>query len=268
VLWQVASNGAVLEMSGDAAKIEFGGALTLIHNTTEDQLTCSGKIQASDVLIEGTSTTVAEMMAEHAAMKDDIAALKQFVGMMPPPSMPPAAPPPAQPFSHPHGYFIRVQAAAWAQLPYGCTATSCLSQGQRSCFVVETGETEPSKWNHGGSDSDWCGYVSYDALRESGNAKWTIETLPSLEAQYSLAYGSALVYSNVSLVRLDDRQQYYAVVDHLQRCLIFGNNGLDGPGFYNWGAGTDCLCGLCSDHGFNLVNGGPNLQGLFEIITF
>ena len=53
----------MLQVKGDAnneAKLEFGdefgGALTLIHNASEDQLTCSGKMQASDVIIEGTST--------------------------------------------------------------------------------------------------------------------------------------------------------------------------------------------------------------------
>ena len=89
VLGQAADNGGVLELIGEAAKVEFGGALTLIHDSTEDELVCSGKIRASDVVIQGTTTTVAQMMAEHAMMKDDIAALKQFVGMSspsPPPS--------------------------------------------------------------------------------------------------------------------------------------------------------------------------------------
>lgn len=91
VLGQAVQNGAVLELTGEAAKVEFGGALTLIHNSTEDELVCSGKIRASDVVIKGTTTTVAQMLAEHATMKDDIAALKQFVGMLPPP--PPPLPP-------------------------------------------------------------------------------------------------------------------------------------------------------------------------------
>jgi len=96
-------NGAVLEMTGDAAKIEFGGALTLIHNNTEDQLTCSGKIQASDVLIEGTSTTVADLIGEVATLRQEMAAVKAFVGMMPPPvvSSPVSPPPPAVPPSLP-----------------------------------------------------------------------------------------------------------------------------------------------------------------------
>ena len=89
----VENNEAVLQLNGHTSKIEFGGALTLIHNATEDELSCSGKIKAIDLLIEGTSTTVAQMMAEHATMKDDIAALKQAVGMMPPPMAPPAPPP-------------------------------------------------------------------------------------------------------------------------------------------------------------------------------
>jgi len=90
-----AQNGAVLELTGDSPKVDFGGALTLIHNATEDKLTCSGTLEASDVRIAGTSTTVAQLIAEHATMKDDIAALKQFVGMMPPP----ASPPPLAPLS-------------------------------------------------------------------------------------------------------------------------------------------------------------------------
>ena len=81
-------NGAVLEMTGDAAKIEFGGGLTLSHNTSEDQLTCSGKIKATDVLIEGTSTTVADLIGEVAVLRQEMAAVKAFVGMMPPPASP------------------------------------------------------------------------------------------------------------------------------------------------------------------------------------
>ena len=97
-------NGAVLEMTGDAAKIEFGGALTLIHNTTENELVCSGKIKATDVLIEGTSTTVAQMMTRLATLEQEMAAVKLFVGMMPPaspspplPPSPPSPPPPRRP---------------------------------------------------------------------------------------------------------------------------------------------------------------------------
>jgi hypothetical protein len=88
VLGQAVENGGVLALIGEAAKLEFGGALTLIHDSTEDELVCSGKIRASDVVIQGTNTTVAQMMAEHAMMKDDIAALKQFVGMSSPPPPP------------------------------------------------------------------------------------------------------------------------------------------------------------------------------------
>ena len=89
-------NGAVLEMTGDAAKIEFGGALTLIHNTTEDELVCSGKIKATDVLIEGTSTTVADLIGEVATLRQEMADVKQFIGMMPL-SMPPSTPSPLSP---------------------------------------------------------------------------------------------------------------------------------------------------------------------------
>lgn len=83
VLGQALQNGAVLELTGEAAKVEFGGALTLIHNSTEDQLVCSGKIQASDVIIEGTTTSVADLIGEVATLRQEMAAVKAFVGMMP-----------------------------------------------------------------------------------------------------------------------------------------------------------------------------------------
>ena len=64
----------------------------MIHTASrsEDTLVCSTEFEAADLRIAGTSTTVARIIAEHATMKDDIAALKQFVGMM---SLPPAVPP-------------------------------------------------------------------------------------------------------------------------------------------------------------------------------
>jgi len=83
------------QIAGTQSVIQFGSqddSVTLIRNATEDELVCSGKFKATDVLIEGTTTTVAQMMAEHATMKDDIAALKRFVGMMPPSSPPPSFP--------------------------------------------------------------------------------------------------------------------------------------------------------------------------------
>ena len=93
-----AQNGAVLELTGNAPTVHFGelggsDTLTLIHNSTDDKLTCSGKIQASDVLIEGTSTTVAQMMSRMATLEQELEAVKQFVGIMPPPAMPPLRPP-------------------------------------------------------------------------------------------------------------------------------------------------------------------------------
>jgi len=71
----------VLELTGESAQIEFGGSLTLIHNSTGDDLACSGKLKAADFIISGTMMTVVQMAAEHAAMKADIAALKQHVGL-------------------------------------------------------------------------------------------------------------------------------------------------------------------------------------------
>ena len=53
------------QIAGARSVIQFGtqdDSVTLIRNATEDELVCSGKIKAADVLIEGTSTTVADLI--------------------------------------------------------------------------------------------------------------------------------------------------------------------------------------------------------------
>jgi len=79
----------------------FGDGIIVMQNNS--RLTCSGEFEASNVRITGTSTTVAQMMDEHAELKlkvelleNEFAALKRFVGMLPP-----AAPPPPSPLAPP-----------------------------------------------------------------------------------------------------------------------------------------------------------------------
>jgi len=69
-----AEKSAILELTGDAPTVHFGelggsDVLTLVHNSTEDELVCSGKIRASDVVIEGTTTTVAQMMTRLSSLE-------------------------------------------------------------------------------------------------------------------------------------------------------------------------------------------------------
>lgn len=64
-------NGAVLDLTGDAAQIEFGGALTLIHNATDDTLECSGAIKAADYTASCNGT-----LAKMCAMQSELHALK------------------------------------------------------------------------------------------------------------------------------------------------------------------------------------------------
>jgi len=99
VLGQAVQNGALLELTGEAARVEFGGALTLIHNSTEDELVCSGKIRASDVIIEGTTTTVADLIGEVDMLKTQMVhVLRMVASITPPPTAPPpVSPSPAQP---------------------------------------------------------------------------------------------------------------------------------------------------------------------------
>lgn len=93
---------AILELTGDAPTLQFGelggsDVLTLVHSPAEDKLRCSGTLEASDVRIAGTSTTVADLIGDVAALRQEMAAVKAFVGMMPPPATPPSTPLPSTP---------------------------------------------------------------------------------------------------------------------------------------------------------------------------
>jgi len=93
-----AEKSAVLELTGDAPTVHFGelggsNTLTLMHNSTDDELVCSGKIRASDVVIEGTSTTVANLIGEVATLKTQMAHVLQMVASITPrPAAPPLPP--------------------------------------------------------------------------------------------------------------------------------------------------------------------------------
>ena len=91
------ATGAVIELTGQTPRVIYGqldssDALTLTRNTSEDKLVCSGEFEAADLRIAGTSTTVADLIAEVATLRQDMAAVKAFVGMMPPPASPPPLP--------------------------------------------------------------------------------------------------------------------------------------------------------------------------------
>lgn len=90
---------AKLELAGEAAEIKFGGALTLVHNSPADELVCSGKIRASDVVIDGTTTTVADVIRRMTTLETEVAAVKQHLGLVPSPPSPPPSPslPPSPP---------------------------------------------------------------------------------------------------------------------------------------------------------------------------
>jgi len=65
------------QIAGAQSVIQFGSqddSVTLIRNATEDELVCSGKIKATDVLIEGTSTTVADLIAKVTALESQAVA--------------------------------------------------------------------------------------------------------------------------------------------------------------------------------------------------
>lgn len=67
-----------LTIAGARSVIQFGTVsdhVTLVRNATKDELVCSGKIKATDLLIEGTSTTVSELITRVAALETQMASL-------------------------------------------------------------------------------------------------------------------------------------------------------------------------------------------------
>lgn len=96
VLGQTFPNGAVIELTGQTPTLIYGqldasDSLTLTRNASDEKLVCSGEFEAADLRITGTSTTVADLIQEVAALRQDMAAVKAFVGMIMPPSSPPSS---------------------------------------------------------------------------------------------------------------------------------------------------------------------------------
>ena len=141
-----AQNGAVIELTGPMPRLIYGqldasDSLTLTRNASEDKLVCSGEFEASDLRIAGTSTSVADLIGEVAALRQEMAAVKAFVGMMPPPAVPPPhAPPPPATYSlvgsgqcscdkvniynrqyAPSGYSTTSEAESYCSSQNGCT---------------------------------------------------------------------------------------------------------------------------------------------------
>ena len=110
----------------------------MVHNATQDKLTCSGTLEAADVRVEGTSTTVADlirnmvaMQQEMAALRQEMAAMKAFVGMMPPPALPP----PHLLRHYYHGCFNTLDRVnlGWVSIGTVNIASTGLSDMQSSC---------------------------------------------------------------------------------------------------------------------------------------
>merc|ERR1711998_409557 len=163
---QAALNGAVLELTGQTPRLIYGqldasDSLTLTRNASEDKLICSGEFEAADLRIAGTSTTVADLIGEVATLRQEMAALKAFVGMMPPPAVPlPAVPPPSfpppasppEPCENNDGYIFMDTTTSYAWL--GGTDGVSVGHAQASALC----ESSCSSMSGNGfiSSSTWC----------------------------------------------------------------------------------------------------------------
>ena len=161
-------------------------------------------------------------------------------------------------WSYAGGYWLRVSNTPLQNtgVPAGCPESSCIVNP--ACLVVDPGQTTPYRAP--------C----------SGSASWTISASSPSSSHYSLLYDGSLIYTQVGLIRLDSRQpNYYAIVNAASAtqpapCLMFSSNGQEThPVWYAWWFGTSYVCGLDTTAyslDFNLVDGGPNYQALFEIV--
>ena len=148
----------------------------MIHNATEDELVCSGKIKATDVLIVGTSTTVADLIGEVATLRQEMAAVKQFVGMMPPPASPPPA---ATPLPQGHQcYHVGVQHYS------GSSCHSTHSDGSYAIITVECARNISSEIlvNAGCASSSLnppgnCGFQVTSTKRRGRATVWQVSWL-------------------------------------------------------------------------------------------
>ena len=152
-------------------------ALTLVHSPAEDKLTCSGTLEATDVRIAGTSTTMADLIREVAAFRQEMADMKQFVGMMPPPVSPPLFPPPSSPSppaSPPREAYYEVT------VPASSASALCLTPNTPGQVATLTGVMCDSSgrilWNQiTTTDTPRCGGGDHVWLRkysESSSSCW------------------------------------------------------------------------------------------------
>lgn len=175
---QVAPNGAVIELIGQTPRVIYGqldasDALTLTRNASEDKLVCSGEFEAADLRIAGTSTTVADLIGEVAALRQEIgevatlrqelAAVKAFVGMMPPTQPPPSSPPALPPAQTTCLSNCRLQSSA---MPVQADIAACCEYDSLSGGCI----FQPHRWVHGGTV--FSGYLAANCYSDGRCDGW------------------------------------------------------------------------------------------------
>ena len=257
MLGQAAQNGAMLELTGEAAGVEFGGALTLIHNSMEDELVCSGKIRASDVIIEGTTNTVADLIAKVGSLESEVAALKQFVGMMP---SPPPAPPSLPPVSVTCQFTVDndVIGVYFNNADITRTATGTLNnwgstkqvsfvvpQGQTSVFALRGRDYGASKFGQYSRTENCAGFMI--ACQSDGSSAWG-SLVSGINQGWKAAKGSTLA-SDWYHISYDDSQWSPAVAAVTRGCGgCMSSNGTLPVGIWA-DVADDPVAGRCLQNG-------------------
>lgn len=142
VLSQEATSGAVLELTGDEPTVRFGGDLTLVHDASNNKLSCSGALEAADLRIAGSSVSVAQMMTRLASLESlqsqmvtRLSSLEARVATLEasPPSLPPSSPPQSSPCDRQEWN----QCGMSNEVYWGCCASDALTCYKQSNYYSQ-----------------------------------------------------------------------------------------------------------------------------------
>ena len=182
VLGQEAASGSVLELTGDEATVRFGRSLSLVHDASNDKLSCSGALEAADLRIAGSSVTVAQMMSRLASLESlqsqmgvRLSSLEaQIATLEAPPSPPPLLPLPA--------VCVSTQSGCLERIRFKTDWNWMYVRAVHVDGIELTGSTFSSALDN--TDGTWSAVTSWydggdsETYSQSARQKWFALTLP------------------------------------------------------------------------------------------
>ena len=151
-------------------------------------------------------------------------------------------------------YIIRTQKQSTFQGSSGCAADKCINDEDSSCVVIgnEGADADVTR-DFIGEESKLCGCSSVEEILAKPYLYWEIKHLGNNEHMFSI---NGKQYHNASIIRLDDRHDYVAIMGTpccentggSDKCWHFGQHSTvrwDGHYAFTW-------CGTNNAPGYNL----------------